>query len=79
MIATGISAQAKRMSLVLIFVHGIITAIIRKLVLQPVAYLSSNHLYGYLAGWNYDSDVSRWRWMGNVNINALKIINLASR
>jgi hypothetical protein len=34
--------------------------------------LISNHSYGYLAGWNYDSDVSKWRWMGNVNINAFE-------
>ena len=26
--------------------------------------LLSNHSYGLLAGWNYDSDLSRWEWYG---------------
>ena len=27
--------------------------------------LLSNHSYGVVAGWNYDSDLNRWEWYGN--------------
>ncbi|MEA5140261.1 S8 family serine peptidase [Arcicella rigui] len=31
--------------------------------------LISNHSYGYLAGWSYDSDLNAWVWYGNTSIS----------
>ena len=27
--------------------------------------LISNHSYGALAGWNFDTDNNQWQWLGN--------------
>ena len=32
--------------------------------------LLSNHSYGFITGWRYDSSVGSWRWYGDPNISA---------
>lgn len=72
MIATGISAQAKGMSFGANLRAWDYNSDNTEISNAASSLLISNHSYGYLAGWNYDSDVSKWRWMGNVNINAFE-------
>lgn len=31
--------------------------------------LISNHSYGFVHGWNYDSDKSRWEWYGDISLS----------
>lgn len=37
--------------------------------------LISNHSYGFIQGWNYDSDKSRWEWWGDPSISATEDYN----
>lgn len=31
--------------------------------------LLSNHSYGYITGWDYNSDKERWEWYGDINVS----------
>lgn len=72
MIASGISAQAKGMAFGASLKAWDYNNDNTEMANAATGLLVSNHSYGYLAGWNYDSSISKWRWMGNTSINAFE-------
>ena len=70
MIATGINPNAKGMAYAL---QGMIAydfnSDLTEIASEAANLLLSNHSYSIIAGWNYNSDLSRWEFNGRPNDN----------
>lgn len=70
MIASGVSANAKGMSYMApLKAYDWANDATEMLQAAQSGMLISNHSYGTISGWNYNTDQSRWEWWGDRNVS----------
>lgn len=69
LIAKGVSPLARGMSFGASLKAWDFTSDNSEMTAAATELLVSNHSYGFLAGWSYDENRSRWSWYGNTSIS----------
>ncbi|OJJ17535.1 hypothetical protein BKI52_27110 [marine bacterium AO1-C] len=71
MVAAGVTASAKGMApSATLHAYDWNSDISEMTTAAADGLLLSNHSYGFITGWRYDSSVGSWRWYGDPNISA---------